>query len=260
MKIRLTPSIAMLLETIATETQGLEFSGFGFGVLNQEDKELLVYDFLLMDVGSSTLTEISAETVRALLEHPDREHMKVWVHLHPVGNGKPGFHNWSQTDEGTIRTTPLGGIPELVRWSASMVRTPKGWVGRIDNHLRGSTLHCPVVPQVDRGIYDQVEKLRWEYLTAKAAEHGIQWDEDTQAFMQAGDFAFDQMYFDEDWRVGFYNAVEVIGGGDPEEAVEENGYEIFPSRQPGLKLWQDPFEDTSDEAFDIDSGTLADSE
>lgn len=68
---------------------------------------------------------------------------------HPVGDGNPGPHNWSGRDERTATQEPLGGVPQLVQWSCSIVLTPKGWVGRVDFYLPAlRTYHCAVEPNL----------------------------------------------------------------------------------------------------------------
>jgi hypothetical protein len=98
-----------------------------------------------------------------LMDRDDAAGMKLWLHRHPVGNGIPGPHNWSGTDHDTCVNTPLGGIPELVKWSAAIVRTPRGWVGRLDNHIRKTTLHVPVLPDVG-DVFVTIDKLYREKL------------------------------------------------------------------------------------------------
>jgi hypothetical protein len=144
MKIEVDPPVMFNLMSFALATEQ-EFSGFGF--CRRQADTLFVYDFVLMDVGNYSETEIKPEKILPLLSRSDVGNMKVWIHRHPMGNGIPGPLNWSSTDEHAIQKTPLGGIPELVRWSASMVLTPNGWVGRVDNHLTHKTLHCEVIPK-----------------------------------------------------------------------------------------------------------------
>lgn len=79
---------------------------------------------------------------------------------HPMGSGKPGPENWSGTDNNTIRTAPLGGVPELVKWSASVVLTPRGWVGRVDNHITGKTIHCEVQPNLYSEALERMNAVR----------------------------------------------------------------------------------------------------
>lgn len=157
--IELSPDVALKLMTIANLTVGKEFSGFGF--IEQRDQTLYVYDAVVLDIGSEVWTEIASEKMFDLLQRPDAKNMRLWLHRHPLGDGVPGKQNWSGTDNATIRDTPLGGVPELVKWSASMVLTPKGWVGRIDNHLTKKTQHIEVVPQI-REAYTIVEKIKSE--------------------------------------------------------------------------------------------------
>lgn len=157
MEIVLEPQVALDLETMTVQTNGLEFSGLAFARI--EGNDLIVYDYTVLDVGSSTLTEIAPDQILPLMNREDRDNLRVWFHRHPVGNGVPGPHNWSGTDNSTIENMPLGGIPELVGWSASIVRTPKGWVGRIDNHKAKTTVHVPVKGQADRNVFETIEAL-----------------------------------------------------------------------------------------------------
>ena len=145
MKIEILPEIYILLMDVSHLTNGKEFSGLGF--CRREKNILTIYDFVLLDQGSEVFTEIPPAVILPLLERSDAGNMKVWLHKHPLGNGKPGKQNWSGTDEKTIQTAPLGGFPEAVKWSASIVLTPKGWVGRVDNYITHKTIHCEVFPQ-----------------------------------------------------------------------------------------------------------------
>ncbi len=145
MKIQLSDTVALKLMTFGNITEGLEFSGFGF--VEVKEDSIYVYDVVILDIGSELWTEIDPKTLLSLMERPDARNMKLWIHRHPLGDGVPGKHNWSGTDNTTIATAPLGGHPEMVKWSCSMVLTPRGWVGRIDNHLKNITQHIEVVPQ-----------------------------------------------------------------------------------------------------------------
>jgi hypothetical protein len=158
-KIILKPEVAINLEALAVQVNGMEFSGFGF--CTREKDTLVVYDFVLMNVGSWGYTEIAPEKILEMGKREDARNARVWVHRHPVGNGIPGPWNWSGTDEQTIRETPLGGIPELIQWSASIVRTPAGWVGRIDNHIQKTTVHVSVEGQAAGWVFQRHEKTRW---------------------------------------------------------------------------------------------------
>lgn len=179
MRIILKPEIAMILEAIVGLTGHQEFSGFGF--VNRVGEDLEVYDFVLLDVGSSGYTEICTADMIKLMERPDVSNCKLWVHKHPVGNGVPGPQNWSPTDNDTIEHSPLGGVPQLVQWSASMVRTPRGWVGRLDNHITKKTAHIEVEPAIPLGIFQQVSDLKISYLRKVVHQVEIKqksiWDE-----------------------------------------------------------------------------------
>ena len=181
--ITLDPRVAIELEAIAVQVGNQEFSGFGFVEMRPEGP--YVYDYVLLDVGSSGYTEISVEDSLKLMERPDPSAMKLWIHRHPVGNGNPGLWNWSGTDNQTIAETPLGGIPQLVKWSASIVRTPGGWVGRVDNYLTGKTVHCAVLGQAPKTVYDNAERLLGEYLRSRAQFRIAKEPEDRQAEIYA---------------------------------------------------------------------------
>ena len=142
MKIILTSECEIKLATACAAAWGMEMSGFGF--CTREGNQITIYDFVLLDVGSSGFTEIPTGKLLEIMQRKDHKNMKVWGHVHPLGSGIPGPHNWSGTDNHTIQHEPLGGIPELVKWSVSVVLTPRGWVGRVDNHLSGKTIHCEV--------------------------------------------------------------------------------------------------------------------
>jgi hypothetical protein len=144
MKIMIEPAVMARLLSYALATKN-EYSGFGF-CERREDGNIHVYDFALLDVGTWAYTEIDPMKLIALMQRPDRANMKVWIHRHPMGTGTPGPHNWSGTDEFTIRKEPLGATPEAVSWSVSIVLTPAGFVGRIDNYVTGKTKHLEVEP------------------------------------------------------------------------------------------------------------------
>ena len=159
MRLTLSPLVAIELETIANQTRGHEFSGIG--KLSKNGNGMVVEDVVLLDVGSKGLTEINANDLYEVSQMEGD--WRVWFHRHPVGNGKPGKHNWSFTDESTIQTSPLGGIPQAVKWSVSIVRTPGGWVGRVDNHITGKTAHLPVGGQAPERAYERTGKLLQDY-------------------------------------------------------------------------------------------------
>jgi uncharacterized protein with PIN domain len=75
--------------------------------------------------------------------------LKLWFHRHPIGSGTPGDPgNWSGTDNYTATKEPMGVDPKLVQWSVAIVRTPGGWVGRVDLHVpTPKTFHCAVEPR-----------------------------------------------------------------------------------------------------------------
>jgi hypothetical protein len=197
MKIYLEPEVAVTLEAIVAGSRNLEFSGFGFARI--DGGYLRVYDFILLHIGSYALTEISGEKMAELINHSDAANMKVWVHRHPMGNGLPGPWNWSGTDNATIENSPLGGIPELVKWSASIVRTPLGWVGRIDNHITKKTAHVPVEPAVKRAVFDQIESLFAERFRQDIATPGYGGIYDGSQLVIPGVLEYEDLYED-DWE------------------------------------------------------------
>jgi len=164
MKIKLLPEVALKLEVCGAQTRGLEFSGFGW--VYSDGENIIVYDIEVYNVGSEVYTEIDTRTMVELANREDAGDMRLWFHRHPVGNGTPGPHNWSAMDHNTIRTIPLGGIPELVKWSCAIVRTPYGWVGRIDNHITKKTEHVDVEPNVNKVFYNKIDELKWQRIRA----------------------------------------------------------------------------------------------
>jgi hypothetical protein len=164
MKIVIRPEVMYRLMAYAAITRD-EYSGFGFCERHPDQTGsggdiIDVYDFILLDVGSFTFTEIEPARVLPLLQRPDRTKMKVWLHRHPMGNGIPGPHNWSGTDEMTIQKEPLGSTPELVNWSVSIVLTPGGFVGRIDNYKNHITQHLEVEPSTRLLVEEVAEFYR----------------------------------------------------------------------------------------------------
>lgn len=156
-KLRMTGKVALWLETAVKETRGLEFSGLGF--IKEEKGGLCIYDIKILHVGSEGYTEIDPKKILPLTEREDRQNMRVWFHRHPIGDGIPGAHNWSGLDETTIQQTPLGGIPEIIGWSVSIVRTPLGWVGRLDDHTKRTTVHVPVYPLLPHNYIDEIHEM-----------------------------------------------------------------------------------------------------
>jgi hypothetical protein len=159
MRIRLESQVAIALEACAVQVFGQEFSGFGMVHVDREKEEFVIYDFIPLDVGTKVFTEIMPEQILKIINEGKSADLRCWAHRHPVGDGIPGPHNWSGTDNATIYEAPLGGLPELVGWSISIVRTPKGWVGRVDNHKTKKTEHLEVVGQAPRELVDQIDKI-----------------------------------------------------------------------------------------------------
>ena len=157
MRIVIEDPLMIKLLAIANATAPQEFSGMGFCKIKGED--IVVYDFVLCNIGNTVYTEIPTDLLLKLMDRPDSKNMKVWLHRHPLGSGIPGPENWSYRDETTATKEPLGGIPEMVRWSVAIVLTPHGWVGRIDNHIKHETRHLEVFPQL-AGVYQDVAAIR----------------------------------------------------------------------------------------------------
>jgi hypothetical protein len=164
MRILLQQHVFASLEAARVAAGNQEFSGFGFVDVHNSHEETVfeVYDIVVLDVGSIAFTEIPSGKILDLLDRPDAAKMKLWFHRHGIGGSIPGPHNWSSIDDHTAEKEPLGGIPELVRWSISIVRTPQTWVGRFDKYKDGevTTYHIPVAYGVDRGLIDNVVALR----------------------------------------------------------------------------------------------------
>ena len=144
-KILLSKAVEIYLTAWKLAVGGLEFSGLG-EVERNEDGDFLVKDVYLMDVGTAVFTDITPDRIVAL---PYSDTRKLWFHRHPVGNGVAGPHNWSGTDHHTATKEPLGGIPQMVKWSIAIVYTPSGWTGRIDFHqdTGTKTYYTDVLPQ-----------------------------------------------------------------------------------------------------------------
>ncbi len=77
MIIKLSLAVMTKLLAYAAATPD-EFSGFGF--CNRDGSNIYVYDFVLLNKGSFTFTEIPPQKILPLMEREDRGNMKVWVH------------------------------------------------------------------------------------------------------------------------------------------------------------------------------------
>lgn len=149
MKIIFTPEVFLQLSLVETVVGKREFSGYGYVNVKKVKGETLfeVYDIVLLDVGTSGWTEFDSRKILDLLNREDAHKMKLWFHRHPVGNGVPGAHNWSGTDQNTCTNEPLGSVnPDQVKWALAAVLTPGGWVGRVDRFKNGkcTTKHLEV--------------------------------------------------------------------------------------------------------------------
>ena len=155
MKIVLSAEVSMNLEAIVHQVGKQEFSGIGFCEIINGD--IYCYEILLLDVGSAGYSEISSERLlEALKNRLDKNNVRLWFHRHPI-------EGWSATDLGTIMNAPLGGIPEMVKWSASIVRTPTHWIGRVDNHINKTHVVAEVEPNVNPCLMAQARDLLAEY-------------------------------------------------------------------------------------------------
>jgi hypothetical protein len=153
MKIILNPDVAMNLENLVHVVGHQEFSGVGF--VNVVNGDVVVYDIEVLDVGSAGYTEIDAGDIMKL-NRPDIGNIRLWFHRHPL-------EGWSGTDVTTITQTPLGGIPEIIKWSASIVRTPTHWIGRMDNHLKKTMQVVEVVPNISPSLTLNARALLGDY-------------------------------------------------------------------------------------------------
>ena len=162
-------SLLIHLETWISSAGGREVSGVATMVANPEKKTFTMNKCWLMAAGSIAYTEIPAERMANLIKEGVRpDQIKVWWHRHPVGNGIPGGHNWSGRDNQTIRDEPFGIEPEMVGWLLSIVRTPRGWVARYDNHLRKETTHMPVTTRISSEQHAAAAKLIGRHVEAEA--------------------------------------------------------------------------------------------
>lgn len=167
LQIELAPHVAIELQTAAIHSRGKEFSGFGF--VEKRESSIYVYHVEILDIGTETFTELKPEKILPLMQRPDRQNMRLWLHAHPMGGNVPGPFNWSGTDERSIQETPMAGDPEMVGWSCSIVLTAmKVWVGRIDNHKTKQTVHVPVVGQAEH-IHSRMQVL-WGEMVARTPQ------------------------------------------------------------------------------------------
>jgi len=92
--------------------------------------------------------------------------MKLWWHRHPLGDGLPGPHNWSGLDHETCTKFPFGMAAPGSGFTASIVRTPGGWAGRVDTYgPKARTVHLPVEVMQDgiAGEFDMIaDLLGWQ--------------------------------------------------------------------------------------------------
>jgi hypothetical protein len=258
MKIVLQPHVAMALETAVSQARGKEFSGFGWGTFTERGV-FEVYDYVILNVGSETYTEISVEQQLALMDREDAGNMRLWMHRHPIGNGIPGPHNWSGTDNNTIMTSPLGGIPELIKWSASIVRTPKGWVGRFDRYVgREETVHCVVEPFVPETLFNTVDKLLDRYIRGRA-KWLARYHESVEVHMCRPKVDGHQlgMFAEEDDLEEPEGPVDWIKEYPVEEMVSLG---LHQKTDPYAKVWDDEavdwYEDEEDDFYDDCEGEL----
>jgi hypothetical protein len=160
MQVVIPDRILLHLESWVASAQGREVSGVGIMDTDEEEGTFTLTKVWLLAAGTSAYTEIPGATMAKLVSEgitPDQ--IKVWWHRHPVGNGIPGAHNWSSTDDHTAMREPFGISPDLVGWLVSIVRTPLGWVARYDNHNRMYTVHMPVKTSINGNNHKSVYTL-----------------------------------------------------------------------------------------------------
>ena len=164
MKILMSPDVYLRLAIIEGIAGKREFSGYGFIDVEEREgeKTFLIYDIELLDIGTAGFTEFDSKDILKVLEREDASRMKLWFHRHPLGDGHPGPHNWSGTDEDTCINEPLGcPDPMKVKWALAMVLTPNGWVGRLDQFKdnKHKVTHLPVGTDVDWSFVKHARQL-----------------------------------------------------------------------------------------------------
>lgn len=179
MKVILSNEIYLQLMTYAHASREQEFSGVGWVKVNGPLIE--VYDIQILSAGNRGFTEIEPDKLFAATSRNDRNDLRLWWHRHPIGNGIPGKHNWSSLDEKTIKKSPLGGIPEWMGWSVSIVLTPKGWVGRVDNYKTNKTAHIKVEPFVS-DAYTEMDLLLDEWAKRTAIPKAPSWGDAPEGY------------------------------------------------------------------------------
>lgn len=149
-KLLIPDRVLLHLESWVASAGNREVSGVGILDREPEKKRFVLKKVWLLAAGSQSYTEIPGATMAKLVsEGVKPSEIKAWWHRHPMGDGKPGSHNWSGTDVNTIRKEPFGIEPDMVGWLISVVRTPRGWVARFDNHKEKYTIHMPVKTSVN---------------------------------------------------------------------------------------------------------------
>ncbi len=211
MKIILSPEVAVNLEAVVREVGHQEFSGVGFVEIVNGD--IYVYEVAILNVGTGGYSEIPSEKLsEALKDRTDKDHVRLWFHRHPI-------EGWSSTDLDTIHRAPLGGIPELVRWSASIVRTPTRWIGRVDNHIKKTHVVATVEPNIDAHFLARAKDLLADYWNGIASNIR---GEDVARFIGASDQSFYQPSFlDEPVETEIDDWLDVAYLDD-----EEQGWEV----------------------------------
>jgi len=229
-KLRIVLDEAVYQKVLAfTMFTNQEFSGNGFCELDKDQNIIFVYDFVPLHIGTWATTEIPHERVLPLMHREDKANMLVWLHKHPCGNGIPGMHNWSSTDNNNIFNTPMGSTPDNIDFMVSIVMTPEGLVGRIDKYRDGKviTKHLEVSPNIQshkaefRALLPApVTKPLYRYPDGVAQELGLfpeddeiwnetVWDEeDFDAYidqMEAEVTAAEEKYQEEKKRFGMFD-------------------------------------------------------
>jgi hypothetical protein len=148
----------LILETMCATAQAWELAGFAT-VDYRKPLFVVRYAFLL---SAGDPQNPSSDSIASIASHVGGEaNLRVWWHRHSIGDGRPGPHNWSASDEEFIARPP---IPSLNQWLISVVRTPLGWVGRLDDYRSKVTIHMPVIqlmePKLHRLVYTTAWQLR----------------------------------------------------------------------------------------------------
>ena len=262
------------LESWCATARGREVSGLG--TIKVEDGNFIVTDVFLLDAGSEVLTNIPPERIAELYSTGvDPSTLKLWWHRHPVGNGVPGQQNWSGIDEDTIQNRPLGSPPEQVKWSVSMVRTPYGWVGRVDHYIKKKTVHLEVKQPLTVEGHDKIYTYLQHASVANKSlapkkhipmatkeekisivDHAVRlFGGKVRRGTQSKDWTYRKLSFYGIEEEVYEDMSELLEGGiGPIEVSEAFGYDLFTLRDIGLITWTE-MEDALLDKYDREEGS-----